>query len=175
MISDNTRKYRQSPKGKAAFKRWLATPKGKALTARAEAKRKILRQINPEHYRAIARNAYHNNKYKRGWERRSLAKLFGLTQSDKWTRLFGDQNGRCANPTCSVTAHTPGIKWSIHHIHDSRPMRWCVCCSRCNWASGKFKDDPIMLRGMADLNENLTPDGYHTPSLIELVEEAQHF
>jgi hypothetical protein len=32
-----------------------------------------------------------------------------------------------------------------------------------------------MISGMADLNENLTPDGYCKPSLMELVIEAQSF
>ena len=108
-------------------------------------------------------------------ERLRLKTVFGITSADKWDRFFGDQNGHCANPACNSAPHNHKISWQVHHIHGSAPLRWCVCCNRCNWASGKFKDSPALLRSMADLNENLTPDGYHTPSLVELVQEAQCF
>ncbi len=140
---------------------------------RDNASMRARRAADPEKYRAIDRDNYKKDPSRRA--RYSANKLYGLTLADKWTRLFSDQQGRCANPACEKTAHDKRARWHIHHIHDSEPMKWCVCCHRCNWAAGKFEDKPDLMRGMADLNENLTPDGYRRPSLMELVIEAQSF
>ena len=129
----------------------------------------------PEYHRATERARYWKNPELK--QKAHFKWVYGdtISMADKWTRLFGDQNGHCANPACHNTPKNKTLRWNVHHIHGSDPMAWGVCCHRCNWASGKFKDDPVLLRGMADLNENLTPDGYHIPSLVELVEMAQRF
>ena len=93
---------------------------------RDNAARRADRAADPEKWRAKDRLTYKNNKEK--WDRNSLKNLYGITPVEKWTRLFGDQNGHCANPACCKTGADKNIRWHVHHIHGSDPMAWCVTC-----------------------------------------------
>lgn len=87
--------------------------------------------------------------------KRSAANLrtYGLT-SDQYDQLHDAQNGLCAicsqPETMTYRGRTKAL--SIDHDHNTGQVRGLLCAS-CNFALGKFYDDPHRLRAAADYLE----------------------
>lgn len=126
-----------------------------------------------EHDRARSAAAYHRHRERylastRAWEKanperrernRLRAKLrrYGLT-IETYDAMLAAQGGRCA--VCR--AAEPGGRGAFHVDHDHRccpgksSCGRCVrglVCTTCNSAMGHAKDDPALLRAMADYIE----------------------
>jgi hypothetical protein len=84
----------------------------------------------------------------RDYEQRRRFRKYGITQDD-YERMISDQDGRCLG--CGTT--DPGPKgWHIDHCHTSGSVR-ALLCYRCNTILGFAKDDPGLLRDLAELAE----------------------
>lgn len=68
---------------------------------------------------------------------------YGLTAED-WQEMYDRQNGRCA--ICGK--HQRYRALSVDHDHKMKGKESCrgLLCVRCNYALGRFYDDPILLR-----------------------------
>jgi 5-methylcytosine-specific restriction endonuclease McrA len=111
------------------------------------------RTLHPGYNAAHCKASYHKDREKGQWA--SKRSFYGIDKV-AWTAQFVSQNRRCA--TCN-TDH-PTVKgtgyWTIHHLHHlPKPWKFVILCQKCNRASGLFKDDPALLRKMADINEAL--------------------
>ncbi len=85
-----------------------------------------------------------------------LRRTYAMSLAQFQARLDA-QGGRCANPGCR--AAEPGGKgsWHVDHDHSCCSGKTscgdCVrglLCSRCNVTAGHAKDNPQILRGLAD-------------------------
>lgn len=84
-----------------------------------------------------------------------LKRTYGITV-DKFNKLLIKQGGTCANCYLPETAkdNKGGIKQlSVDHDHLTGKVRWLLC-HNCNWGLGAFKDNPTLLRHMANLLDN---------------------
>lgn len=75
---------------------------------------------------------------------RTLA-TYGWTVED-FDLAFKSQGGMCANPACDRPAT------EVDHCHDSNMARE-ILCDRCNPALGMLRDDPELIRGLAEYAE----------------------
>jgi hypothetical protein len=81
-------------------------------------------------------------------ERRRTLRKYGLTQ-DAFDQILAEQGGRCR--ICGTD--DPGGKgWCIDHCHQSEQVR-ALMCSGCNMALGYAREDPEILRALADFAE----------------------
>lgn len=97
--------------------------------ARLLAQSRQYEKDNPEKVRA-RQNA---------WAFRKLLKQYGLTM-EIYERIVRRQQGLCA------ICRKPPNKQRLHfdHDHSTGQFRGLIC-GRCNWAMGKFEDDPNLL------------------------------
>jgi hypothetical protein len=82
--------------------------------------------------------------------RRKALRKIGLTPED-WQTLFTSQGYCCV--VCK--APTPGRKtghWATDHDHVTNAVRGILCCG-CNLALGHARDNPLLLRQLADYLE----------------------
>jgi hypothetical protein len=81
-------------------------------------------------------------------ERRRTLRRYGLTP-DAFDRILAEQDGRCR--ICGTD--DPGGKgWCIDHCHQSQQVR-ALMCNGCNMALGFAREDPRILRALADFAE----------------------
>lgn len=81
-------------------------------------------------------------------EQQRRLRKYGLTQGE-YDQLLADQGGRC--PTCGTD--DPGAKgWCIDHCHSSDRVR-ALLCNQCNTALGLTRENPAILRALADFAE----------------------
>ena len=83
-------------------------------------------------------------------------------QRAAWVRRTYGETGlsiekrRLAGEPCDVCGRvTPGM--ALDHCHDTMRPRGLLCRD-CNWALGKVRDDPAVLRALADYVERTTPE-----------------
>jgi len=110
----------------------------KANKARMNAASRLWYAANRERVRMVGR-ANH------------LKRTFGLSPEEH-AALFISQGERCANPGC--LSPDPGSKtgWHTDHNHRNRLVRG-ILCHGCNIALGAAKENPAVLRGLADYAE----------------------
>lgn len=70
-----------------------------------------------------------------------LKRTYGMTVPE-WDAMFAAQDGKCF--TCLAVG-----KLVVDHDHETGRVRGLLC-SNCNVALGMLKDDPAVLRRMAD-------------------------
>jgi hypothetical protein len=84
---------------------------------------------------------------------RNALRRYNMTP-DELRRLTAEQNNRCA--TCGAEPDPNGIKAAarlhVDHDHITGRLRKLLC-NRCNLGVGYFRDDPALLRVMADYIE----------------------
>ena len=80
-------------------------------------------------------------------------KLYGLTAAEH-AALEIAQDGLCAicNEPETMTYRGKRKVLSIDHDHETGKVRGLLCAA-CNFAIGKFRDDPALLRAAADYLE----------------------
>lgn len=80
----------------------------------------------------------------------SRLRFYGITGAD-YDAMFLAQDGLCA--ICrlpeSMTYKGQVKQLSVDHDHDTGRVRGLLCAA-CNFALGKFRDDPALLRAAAD-------------------------
>jgi hypothetical protein len=83
--------------------------------------------------------------------RKCTYKTYGTTP-EAVDMTFEAQGRKCA---CCLK-DTPGHKhgWQVHHIHQ-KGSSFVVLCAKCNRGSATFRDDPVLLSRMADINLTL--------------------
>ena len=70
---------------------------------------------------------------------------------EEFDAILHSQEDCCAG--CFKT--TPGgLGWTVHHSHRTGKIL-AILCNLCNGGSGMLGDDPIRLRRLADINEEL--------------------
>ncbi len=138
------------------------TENKRAACARARAKRdadpvkaqankdymKAYRQNNREKLNAQSSSRYHNDPLKRFKYR--LRRL-GIPAEDWLLEYLMSHNG-----LCDICGNPGDGRWkelAIDHCHDSNKFRGMLC-SDCNHAIGKLKDDPELIRRVADYVEH---------------------
>ena len=86
--------------------------------------------------------------------REHLKYTFGITMDD-YDALLASQSGKCA--ACGTS--TPGAhgRFVIDHDHKHGHIRGLLCNS-CNVAAGQAKDDPAILRQIADYLDRTARD-----------------
>ncbi len=92
---------------------------------------------------------------KDGLRKRKLFNSYGLTL-EKYNTLFESQNLRCA--ICKSDNSGTEREWHIDHDHVSGKTR-SILCHHCNLALGHAKDNPKLLRKMADYIESYNEAG----------------
>lgn len=81
-----------------------------------------------------------------------LMRKFGILQSD-YDRMLAEQDGKCWVPSC--TTGEPGLgrkHYAVDHNHETGEVRRLLC-HHCNMALGQAKDNPAILRELADYLE----------------------
>ena len=87
-------------------------------------------------------------KIRSGWDQRVFKlREYGLTPKD-YDRILEEQNGLCA--TCEK--HPGDRNLDVDHCHETGRVRGLLC-NNCNRALGYAKDDPKVLRRMAEYLE----------------------
>lgn len=100
-------------------------------------------QRHPDRY--VHRRKHHG--VQRDW---NLRTKYGISLSD-YERLLAAQSGRCA--TCgSLHADCRGRRLHVDHDHATGRVRGLLCAN-CNMALGKVRDDPGLLRRLAEYVE----------------------
>jgi hypothetical protein len=108
-------------------------------------------QANPDRVRAWrVRNRDRRNEQMREIH---LRNKFGLTV-EEYDRILEAQGGVCA--LCDARA-TPGISLHVDHDHGTGEIRGLLCM-RCNNALGLFREDPDVLKRVA---QYVTADAKH--------------
>lgn len=82
-----------------------------------------------------------------------MLRLYGLTP-EQYAAMFAEQDGRCAiclEPE-TMTYRGKVKALSIDHDHESGQVRGLLCAA-CNFAIGKLRDNPALLRAAADYLE----------------------
>ena len=75
-----------------------------------------------------------------------LKAKYGLTEVE-FEKMLLSQDGRCANPSCGVTAPGgSGSRWKIDHDHKTGKVRGLLC-HLCNVMIGCARDNPEILHG----------------------------
>jgi hypothetical protein len=113
------------------------------------------REANRERLRAQSRAYYQANKEL--WSERARRRKYG----DHVERLWGEQEGRCANPACRKALGTGKRGFHVDHDHrccpgDSNAVTCGRCvrgllCADCNESLRSMTPD--LLRGLADYLE----------------------
>src|SRR5690606_16165725 len=80
------------------------------------------------------------------YRRAHKLKEYGLTPDD-YDKMFRDQDGACA--TCGLVSDR---SLDVDHCHETGRVRGLLC-NNCNRALGHAKDDPKVLRRMAEYLE----------------------
>jgi len=79
-----------------------------------------------------------------------LKRRYGITP-EEYDRLWTDQQGKCANPSCEVTAEMVMVDYrqglQVDHDHVTGRIRGLLC-SGCNRALGLIADDAKRLQGL---------------------------
>lgn|SRR6185503_2558605 len=143
-MTDAQKRYRSSPKGRAAQKRWLQTPEGRA--SRAAIMKRYCDSPKGRATRAEYAKKWNseNPGYSNEWARKNpesrknivLKHLYKITLDD-WNLLFARQDGRCA--VCSERK-----RLYVDHCHATGRVRGLLCRD-CNLALGHLKDSPELL------------------------------
>lgn len=83
----------------------------------------------------------------------SNRRRYGLT-ADEYAEMYAEQGGLCAicQQPETMTYRGKVKTLCIDHDHESGKVRGLLCAS-CNFALGKFYDDPVRLRAAADYLE----------------------
>ena len=132
---------------KRAAKKYRRTPKGKAATRRARA-------------RYQARHAETLRERKRAWarkfpekkaaaNRKAMLKIRHGITVEEYDRMLRAQHGVCAICRQPPMGTTPNNR-RLHVDHDhATGVRRGLLCSTCNRGVGHFYDDPALLRSAA--------------------------
>lgn len=75
-----------------------------------------------------------------------LKRMYGITLED-YNNLLNNQNGKCF--ICKTDNPGRYEYFQVDHCHITRKVRSLLCVT-CNLAIGTAKDDPVLLRKMAD-------------------------
>jgi len=137
---------------------------------KTNAKTRELRQEQPERFQQYRDTQYANNREKilernRRWRdenldaerRRRLKREYGITPED-FTRMLGEQNGRCAICGTEIKGILEplldGLRTGIHidHDHATGKVRGLLC-GPCNKGLGHFKDNLARMRAAIDYLE----------------------
>lgn len=128
---------------------------------------KVWRRNNPDKVKACAKRYYEKTKGEVNAKRRqryasdpkkrmqhklgNLAWYYGISP-EQYFRLLEEQKGLCA--ICKNPPEQIGRKKNLHmdHDHETDSPRGLLC-SHCNVALGLAKEDPKILRAMADYLE----------------------
>lgn len=83
----------------------------------------------------------------------SRLRFYGIT-TEQYATMFTQQRGLCAICQQAETMTYRGTvkQLSVDHDHETGKVRGLLCAA-CNFALGKFKDDPTLLRSAADYLE----------------------
>lgn len=110
----------------------------------------------------VCMRAYNNARYhaqaddpefKAAKADRWLRYRYGIDRAD-YDRMLAEQGGGCA--TCGTT--DPGSRaFHVDHDHATGRVRGLLC-SGCNVVLGHVKDDPVLLRELADYLERAGAD-----------------
>jgi hypothetical protein len=90
---------------------------------------------------------------------RQISKLrtrYGIMSIDERNDILQKQNGSCAICKRTNCAWKTGLKnaWHVDHKHNGTPNHRGILCSDCNHTIGRAKDNPALLRKMADYIES---------------------
>lgn len=96
--------------------------------------------------RALRRTRYRTMGGKEEVYAQSLASNYGMTLEQYQARV-AEQEGRCA-----ICRAVPKHRLNVDHDHQTGAVRKLLC-RHCNHALGNAKDDPALLRAMADYLE----------------------
>lgn len=107
------------------------------------------RAANRDKRRASQRANYEATKDRR--RASTIQRKYGLT-AEQWDALFVAQGSACANPSCRVVDPGSRSGWHTDHCHSTGKVRG-ILCHGCNVAVGHAKDQPTVLRGLADYLE----------------------
>lgn len=131
---------------------WRKRPPSQARRPKASkeevaARSKAWREANPDKDRAAKRRYRQNNPEKgreQGWRQQGIDMTWDRFLSILWRQAF-----MCANPGCDrnidASAH-------VDHCHATRLVRG-ILCGGCNAGAGQARDDPGILRGLAEYLE----------------------
>ena len=121
----------------------------------AREKQRTWRGKNRMRVRLYCRTWYaqHREQGKASSRRNHYKRLYGLLPGEK-EKLLEQQGGMCL--CCGSCTPQSRRGWEVHHIPDPsltpRQQVRGILCHRCNTASGAFKDNPVLLRRMAEIN-----------------------
>jgi len=113
--------------------------KDKIKVAGAAYYQKNKAKLKAQHKRYAQENAAKVRVRSKEWSFRRLLKTYGLTL-EMYERILKRQNGCCA--ICKKSPE--GQRLHFDHDHKTGQFRGLLC-ARCNWAMGKFEDDPNLL------------------------------
>lgn len=143
-------------RGKLWYKRYYEANKEKYI-ARANAwrlnNREAVKHAQRINKAAKIADLKKNNPEKMlDYEIADIARKYGISK-DEYKRLLCSQNGLCA--VCGQSQQGTGSRKRLHLDHDHKfgAVRGFLCQS-CNHAIGCAKDDPVLLRKMAEYLEN---------------------
>ena len=89
--------------------------------------------------------------------KRKLKHLYGMAES-VYNEMYNKQDGVCAvcfaPEKISTGRRGVPVLLAVHHDHASGKVI-CLLCRKCNSGCGLFKDDPILLRRMAEIQEGI--------------------
>ena len=101
-------------------------------------------------------------------KRRGRLKELGWTP-ELWGKVWEEQSGKCANPSCQKSLNLSMIQNSARacadHKHGSPPIPRGILCSTCNVMIGQAQESPEILRGGAEYLEKFS---------LETAEEVKH-
>lgn len=170
------RRYRASPRGKAARKAWRKlynlrkkdTPEGRAarkISKAREFRKYLTAALSPAKYisaRRISRReamaALPKNELKR---RRYLSAKYGLGINEGFA-IYESQNGKCAICAVKISFVKKDQKTvaCLDHCHATGKPRGFLC-NGCNTGLGGFRDTPEFLNKAVKYIEHHTPRSAH--------------
>lgn len=139
-------------------KRMISTAHYAANREQIKVRGAARRAANPEKNRARAAawriaNPERDRSTKRA---NMLARNYHITPGE-WEQMFWIQGRKCKVCRCDEPS---GYGWHVDHVHESGLIRG-ILCSSCNMGLGIAKDDPQLLRKMADYVETNGIGGTH--------------
>lgn len=83
----------------------------------------------------------------------TMRRLYGIT-TEQYDAMFDEQDGRCAICRLPEQMTRLGVTRGlcVDHDHETGRVRGLLCAA-CNFALGKFNDDPARLRAAAEYLE----------------------
>lgn len=91
-----------------------------------------------------------------GRMKHQMHKRYGINSLEERDKLLESQGFKCAICGSSDCVWDKGFKnvWHIDHKHDGTANHRGILCATCNHTIGRAKDDPALLRKMADYIES---------------------